>query len=82
MYKENAPSNKTQWLTESINVDIQVFDTLNQLFRRGSSTQIYFSKIKGATYKTLFFVAIPFYILHSIFLKIKFTQDSFRMERV
>ena len=35
-HKEKAPSNKTSALTRSINMDIWVLDTLNQLFLRGS----------------------------------------------
>ena len=42
--RTNTPSNKFQALTKSINMDIWIIDTLNQLFIRGSYTQIKFSK--------------------------------------
>ena len=32
IHRENAPSNKTQALTKSMNKDIRVVGTLNQLF--------------------------------------------------
>ena len=35
-HREKAPSNKTPALTKSMNTDIWVVGTLNQLFRRGS----------------------------------------------
>ena len=44
-HRENTPSNKTQAPAKSINMGIWVIGTLNQLFMRGSSTQIKFSKI-------------------------------------
>ena len=42
--RENAPSNKTSALTESMNMDIWVVGTTNQLFKRGSYAEIKFSK--------------------------------------
>ena len=42
-YRGKAPSNKTQALTKSINMDILVVGTLNQLLRRSSYTEIKFS---------------------------------------
>ena len=42
--KEKAPTGKTQVSTKSINMDIWVIGTLNQLFIRGSYTEIKFSK--------------------------------------
>ena len=42
IHRENTPSNKTQSLTKSINTDIWVISKLNQLFVRGSCTQIKF----------------------------------------
>ena len=45
-YRENTPSNKTQALTKGMNTDIWVIVTLNQLFKRGSYTQFFFSKKK------------------------------------
>ena len=41
---EKAPSNKTQALTKSMNVDIWVVGTLNLLFVRGFYTDTKFSK--------------------------------------
>ena len=43
-HRENSPSNKTQALTKNMNMDIWVIGTLNQIFKRGFSTQIKFSK--------------------------------------
>ena len=43
-HKEITPSNKTQALAKSMNVDIWVICTLNQLFIRGSYTQNKFTK--------------------------------------
>ena len=41
-HTENAPWNKTQALTKSMNVGIWVIGTSNQLFVRGSYAQINF----------------------------------------
>ena len=41
---EKAPSNKTLVLTKSTNMGIWAVDTTNQLFIRGSWTEIKFSK--------------------------------------
>ena len=38
--REKAPSNETQALTGSMNMDILVVGTLNQLFVRGSYTEV------------------------------------------
>ena len=54
-HTENTPSNKTQALTKSTNMDIWLIGTLTQLFIRG-----FYTRIKG---KTLFFA-----IFHSVFL--------------
>ena len=43
-HRENALMNKTQKLTKSMTMDIWVISTLNQLFIRGSYTEIKFSK--------------------------------------
>ena len=43
-HRENAPSNKIPALTKSMNMDIWVVGTTNQLFIRGSYTEIKFSK--------------------------------------
>ena len=42
--REKASSNKTQALTKSKNMDIWVIGTLNQLFIRGSYTEIKLSE--------------------------------------
>ena len=42
--RESPPLNKTQALTESINIDILVIGTLNQLLIRGSYNKITFGK--------------------------------------
>ena len=43
-HRENRPSDKTEALTKSMNMYTLVICTLNQLFLRGSYTQIKFSK--------------------------------------
>ena len=43
-HREKAPSNKTPALTKSMNTDIWVVGTSNQLFRRGSYFETKFSK--------------------------------------
>ena len=43
-HMEKKSSSKIQGLTKSINMDILIIGTLNQLFMRGSYTQIKFSK--------------------------------------
>ena len=43
-HREKGASNKTPALTESMNMDIQVVGTSNQLLTRGSSTETKFSK--------------------------------------
>ena len=45
-HSKNAPSNKTQVITKSMNMEIWEVGTLNQLFIRGSYTEIKFSKKK------------------------------------
>ena len=46
-HRENAPSNKTEALTKSMNICISVVGTLNQLFVRGSHNEkIFLKKIK------------------------------------
>ena len=44
-HKEKAPSNKITALTKSMNMDICVVGTLNQLFTRGSLTETKFPNI-------------------------------------
>ena len=55
---ENGPSNKTQVPTKSMNVDILVVGTLNQLYIKGSYTDIKFSEVVSSG-KTPFFVIGP-----------------------
>ena len=43
-HSENTLTNKTQTLMKSMNMNIWVIGTLNQLFKRDSYTQIIFSK--------------------------------------
>ena len=43
-HREDTPSSKTEALSKSINVYIWAVGTLNQLFIRGSCTQIKFSE--------------------------------------
>ena len=64
--RENALSNKTQALTKSLNMDIWVVGTVNQLFKRGSCDKVKLSKNKVVSGKTLFFVIGPFHTPHSI----------------
>ena len=54
---ENEPSDKTQVPTKSMNVDILVVGTLNQLYIKGSYTEIKFSEVVSG--KTPFFVIGP-----------------------
>ena len=75
-HSKNAPSNKTQVIIKSMNMEIWEVGTLNQLFIRGSYTEIKFSKKKkvnkAVSGKTPFFVTAPFYTLHSICLSFGF----------
>ena len=43
-HRDNALTNKTQTLVKSVNMNIWVIDTLNQLFIRDSYIEIKFSK--------------------------------------
>ena len=66
-HKENTLSNKTQVLTKSMNVDIWVFDILNQLCMRYILIlKLDFQKqvVNG---KTPSFVIYPFCTSHSIY---------------
>ena len=54
--RKKNPLNKTKGLTKSMNMNIWVVGTSNQLFIRGSYTKTKFSKIKFVTGKTPFFV--------------------------
>ena len=44
-YRENAPSNKAKVFMKSMNMDIWVVSTLNQLFMKGPYDKINFEKI-------------------------------------
>ena len=70
--RKKAPSNKTQALSESMNMDIRVVGTSNQLFVTGSYTKTKFSKKYVGTGKTAFFVIGPLCTPHSICLNIGF----------
>ena len=74
---EKAPSNETPTLSKSMNMDIWVVGTSNQLFIRGLKPKQNFRKTKLVTGKTPFFVIGPFYTLNSICLNIGFWQRSF-----
>ena len=70
-HREKAPSNKTPALTKSMNMDIWVVGTSNQLFLKGSYTEAKFSKKtknKVVTDKTPFFVIGSFCTPHSVCL--------------
>ena len=70
IHRENALTNKTQVLT---NMGIWVTSTLNQLFTRGSYTEVKFSKNnKVVSDKIMLFVIGLFCTPHSICLKIGF----------
>ena len=71
-HRENTPSNKTEALRKSMNVYIWAIGTLNQLFIRGSCTQIKFSKNEVVYGKSTFFVIGPFFTPYSICLNIGF----------
>ena len=66
--RENTPSNKTQALTKSVNMCIWEIRVSNQLFTKGSYTEIKFLKTQKhriVSGKTMFFVLIfysPFYL--------------------
>ena len=64
--REKARSNKTPALTKSMNMDIWVVSTSNQLFIRGSETETKFSN-KVITDKTPFFVMVHF-VLTTLFV--------------
>ena len=76
-HRENTRSSKTQALTKSINMDIWVIGALNQLFRRGSYTQLSFWKNKVIVGKTPFYVIGLFCTTHLICLNIGFWLGSF-----
>ena len=54
--REKASLNKTPVLTKSMNMDIWVVGTWNQLFITGSYTEPKFSKNKGVIGETAFFL--------------------------
>ena len=54
-------------LTKSMNMDIWVIGTINQLIIRNSYTQIKFSKNKEVCDKNPFFVIDPFCTRHALY---------------
>ena len=67
-HRENTPSNKTQALTKSMNMCIREIGASNQLFIRGSYTEIKSSKNRVVSGKTAFFVISPIFSPHSLCL--------------
>ena len=67
-HREKTLSKKTAALTKSMNMDIWVVVTSNQLFVRGSKLEQNFQKNKVDTGKTLFFLVAPFVTHHCICL--------------
>ena len=77
-HRVETPSSKTQALAKSMNMDIWVVGTSNQLFIRGSYGQATSSKKKKVvTMKTLFFLIVRFYTPYSICLNNGFRQGSY-----
>ena len=70
-HRENTRWNETKALTKSMNIRIWEIGTLNQLFKRGSYTEIEFSE-KINSDKSAFFLIGPLCTTHSISLKIDF----------
>ena len=60
-HREKAPSNKTPALTKSMNMDIWVVGTSNQLIISPLKLKQNFQKYKVVTGKTPFFVIGPFW---------------------
>ena len=52
IHRENAPTNESHAFTKSVNMDILVARTLNEIFITGSFTEIKFSKKKAVSGKT------------------------------
>ena len=67
-HRENAPSNTTETPTKSVNLYIWAIGTLNQLFIRGSYTQIKFKKNEVISGKSALSVISSFFTPHSICL--------------
>ena len=76
-HRANIPSNKTEALTESMNMYIWAIGALNELFLRDSYTQTKFLKNEVVSGKSPFSVIGLFCTLHSICLNIFFWQGSF-----
>ena len=74
---KNTPSNKTQALAKSMNMNIWVIVKLNQLFVRGSLLKLNFQKNKVVGGKTPFFVICSFCTPYSICLNIEFCRGEF-----
>ena len=62
---------------KSMNMDIWVVSTSNQLFMKGPYDKINFQKNNVISGETPFFVIDPFFSPHLIYLNIDCWQDSF-----
>ena len=72
-HRRKAPTNKTPALTKSMNMDIRIVGTLNQLFIRDSYTEIKFSKkIKELVGKLRFLWKVNFILPILFFLTLVF----------
>ena len=71
IHRENAPTNESHVFTKSVNMDILVARTLNEIFITGSFTEIKFSKKRQLVAKPRSCVG-PFCTPHSICLNIGF----------
>ena len=72
--RENTTSNKSQALAKSLNMDIWVIGTLNQIFIRNSYTQIFFSENTVVIGISPFFVIDPICTLLLFVLKLTFDR--------
>lgn len=76
-HRENTAWNKTEALTESVNMCIGVDATLNQWFIRVLALKLNFPKNEAVSGKSTLFLICPFGTLHLSYLKIGFWQGSF-----
>ena len=72
--RENTTSNKSQALAKSLNMDIWVIGTLNQVFIRNSYTQNFFSENTVVCGISPFFVIGPISTLLLFVLKLTFDR--------
>ena len=72
MHRENTLSINTQALTKSMNMEIWVVFTSNELFIKGSYSQIKFSNKRVVSAKAVFCMIGPFCTSHSVCLNIGF----------